>query len=519
MKGKRWTAGLATAVIVAACSSERVGMPTDATHTPYTANLAAPSCPDTISVKARIKGLFLPGNVGTAMSSWEAVINAYKHGDVATAQSLAVQLYAYTKQQYDAGNLVGALTPAGAQAVAALGNAIFCNVAITVHIAANLDDNAFAVVPAGRDTIIKTGTTNAGVHLIAAQQLPQTVVVITRLADNAKTTSCAQFTGPLCTPLAQFPPFYDYQLIPAPNLGASAPPFTVEECVDTSKVHVPLSQLFLAHNVTNNTGTNAQLLPRAAETLGLACDNSGTSMAPSANVFRRFASALSDFLVTPAYAATGSGTGITGKTKSFSPFGIVDANDFVAYLNGSWAYHAPTLSTLPPAPGTGDIPGFESPSFTLDGTWVLSASAFGNAPFGSADMGFGCALNQLPFVNHVWPTFTNPPTTGNLDQDASTIFLLRNTFFVPSSWNQDLQVGVAIDNDVEVFVNGTPVTPAGQFAIHEGCAAQDAPGFVFAVPQALLAKGAMNVLAIRARDRGGNSYIDARLSPVTPLTP
>ena len=509
MNGKVLLVGLV--VCAAACSTEHIGLPTDANRTPYARNVAPPSCPDTISVKDRIRALFLPGNVGTAIADYEQEINAWKQGNPAAAQVFAAQLFIFTQQQYNAGQLVGAGTPGGAQAVVSLTTDIFCNAGMTVNLSPNLSDNVVAVVSPGKDTIVRTGTTNAGVHLFAEQNLPQTVVVITRLSDNARTAACAQFNGPLCTPLAQFPPFYDFQLAPAPNLGANDSLFTVEECVDTTKVHVPLPQLFIAHNVTNVNGTNAQVLPKTSETLGLACDNSGTSMNVDHGMLDRLASTISHFFVTDAFAATGAGTGISGKTKSFSPFGIVDSADFVPYLNGGWTYHTPTF-TAPPAPGTGDIPGFEQPTFTPDATWVVNASPFGNAPFGSHDAGFGCALNNLTFLDAVWPSFAQPTPTGNLDTDASTIFLLRNTFFVPSSWTQDLVVGVAVDNDVEVFVNGTAVTPAGQFAIHEGCAVQDAPGFVFAVPHTLLVPGAQNVLAIRARDRGGNSYIDARLS-------
>ena len=88
---------------------------------------------------------------------------------------------------------------------------------------------------------------------------------------------------------------------------------------------------------------------------------------------------------------------------------------------------------------------------------------------------------------------------------------MREWFFVPSNWSRNLQIGIAVDNDVEVFVNGTALTPVGEFATHEGCAAQDS--FVFPVPASALVVGGENLLAIRARDRGGNSYIDARLSP------
>ncbi len=506
MNGKVLAVGLVV-VIAAACSTEHVGLPTAATKS-VSENLAPPNCPDTISIKDRVKALFLPGNVGNAVSQIEQEINDYKHGNIAAAQVDAAQLYAYTLQQYNAGQLAGAGTPAGAAAVVALGNALFCNAGLSVKLSPNLTDNAVAIVPAGKDTIVKTGTTNAAVHLFSAQQLPQTIVFITRLSDSAHTAACPQYSGPLCTPLAQFPPFYDYQLVPAPNLAQGAPLFTVEECVDQTQIHVPLAQLFLAHNVTDANGTNAQILPKANETLGLACDG-GTSMRVNRNgLLNRFASMMSHFFVNEAYAVTG--TGITGKTKSFSPFGTVDSTDFVPYLNGGWTYHTPAF-TAPPAPGTGDIPGFEQASFTLDGTWVMNTSPFGNAPFGSRDANFGCAVNSQLFLNAVWPSFAQPTPTGNFDTDASTIFLMREWFFVPSNWSRNLQIGIAVDNDVEVFVNGTALTPVGQFATHEGCAAQDS--FVFPVPASALVVGGENLLAIRARDRGGNSYIDARLSP------
>ena len=508
MNGKLLTVGLAV-LIVAACSTEHGNLPTATNRGSVSANLAAPNCPDTISVKDRIKGLFLPGNVGNAISAYEQEINDFKHGNVAAAQADAATLFAYVMQQYNAGQLTGAGTPAGAAAVAQLGNALFCNAGITTKINPNLSDNVVAIVPAGKDTIIKTGTTNAGVHLFAAQNNPQTVVIISRLPDTAHTAACSQFSGPLCTPLAQFPPFYDYQLVPAPNLAAGAPLFTVEECIDLTQIHVPLAQLFMAHNVTTAGVTAAQILPTANETLGLSCDGGSAMRVNHTGLLNRFASMFSHFFVNTAYAVTG--TGISGKTKSFSPFGTVDSTDFVPYLNGGWTYHTPTF-TAPPAPGAGDIPGFEQTSFTLDNTWVMNTSPFGNAPFGSRDANFGCPLNNLVFLNAVWPSFSQPASTGNLDTDASTIFLMRHWFYVPSGWNQPLYVGIAVDNDVEVFVNGTPVTPAGQFVIHEGCATQDAQGLVFTVPSASLVLGSSNLLAIRARDRGGDSYIDARLS-------
>jgi hypothetical protein len=556
MHGKVDTRGTArrariavVALVAVACSVEHPALPTESSRADVRADgkQMGPACPDSISVPQRIRRLFprdvddddgesFPALDRGHLRAWRAIavyefaIRAYRHGDVATAQAIVARLYTFIQQEFQAGKLVGSGTPAGAQAVADLGRALFCHVGITANISSNLDDNAVAVVPAHTDTIIKTGTATGGLQIFAAQQLPQTVVVITRLPDTAHTPTCPQFSGPLCTPVAQFPPFYDYQLNPVPALGQSAPPFTVEECVDTTHVHVPLSQLFIAHNVSDTV----QVLPKVAGTLGLACDGM-TGMAPSRSLFElarngdlrgaasELGSRLEGLFVTDAYALV-TGTGIAGRTRSFSPFGIVDVNDFIPYRNGGWAYHAPTITTVPPPPGTGDIPGFQTPGFVLDPTWVQSASVFGNAPFGSGDEGFGCTLSQLPYLDKVWPTFSTPPSTGNPDLDASTIFLLRKTFFVPANWSHDLRVGIAIDNDIEVFVNGTPITAttgsgAPVFVVHEGCAAQDAAGFVFTVPQSLLVPGSQNVLAIRARDRGGESYVDARLSPVTPLTP
>jgi hypothetical protein len=457
------------------------------------------------------------------------IVVAYQRGDTTAARSLAAKLYNFTLQEYNNCVLINAGTPAGAQAVATFIDAVFCTIGMTVNLSVNLNDNVVAIVPPNTDTIIRTGTSNAGVQLFAAQQLPQELVVITRLADNASSPGCPQYSGPLCTPLAQFPPFYDYSLTPAPQLGASAPPFIVEECVDTTQVHVPTSQLYIAHNVTSDS---AQVLPKATTSLGLACDGVSTGMGPQHNVFelarngqflnaaKELGSRLSDFMVKDAYALTGRG--ITGMPTSFSPFGIVDVNDFVAYQNGGYTYHAPPAFPNPPAPGWGDISGFEQPSFVPDATWIVNTSAYGNSPFGSGNNGFGCPLSQLPNLNQVWPSFNPvPPSTGNLNNDPSTIFLLRKSFYVPASWTTDLYVGIAVDNDVEVFVNGTPVTPTSGgvpvFATHEGCAQQDE--FVFDVPNSQLVLGGQNLLAIRARDRGGESYIDSRLSPPTPLTP
>ena len=141
----------------------------------------------------------------------------------------------------------------------------------------------------------------------------------------------------------------------------------------------------------------------------------------------------------------------------------------------------------------------------------------------AGNKGFGCTLSALPYLNKVWRGFRRQRARATWIQDSSSIFLLRNTFFVPASWTQDLQVGIAVDNDVEVFVNGTAVTPTNGatplFVTHEGCAAQDAPGWCSRCQTQCSTRDNRTSWRFGPGTAGGESYIDARLSPTTPLTP
>jgi hypothetical protein len=154
--------------------------------------------------------------------------------------------------------------------------------------------------------------------------------------------------------------------------------------------------------------------------------------------------------------------------------------------------------------------GFESPTFATT-NWST-----GNGPFGSASL--ACPLNheQGITMNTAW-------TVGN---DLT----LRKSFPLPSWWTAPLTVTAAIDNDIQVFVNGNDVTPNYSFVgddasnysfnsqtgfvTHENCATKGS--LTFSVPKAFLNPGGNNVLAIRARDRGDINYVDAKVTPATP---
>lgn len=144
---------------------------------------------------------------------------------------------------------------------------------------------------------------------------------------------------------------------------------------------------------------------------------------------------------------------------------------FIGYHNLGWRYRQVTQ---------GGLEGFESgdePEGFVDG----------KAAFGT---GTGCPLD--PTIRTAW--------------SLGTDMLLRRTVSLPQG-AEGVHVGIAIDNDVQVWWNGVDIS--GGLQTSGGCAVIDR--FVFDVPNHLIVKGD-NLLAIRARDRGGEAYVDARVT-------
>jgi hypothetical protein len=122
---------------------------------------------------------------------------------------------------------------------------------------------------------------------------------------------------------------------------------------------------------------------------------------------------------------------------------------------------------------------------------------FDDSAFSVGDAGFGtpsghCPINNPMDVRTTWPLGTD--------------ILLRKTFQLPSGAT-NLRVGVAIDNDVQVFINGQDIS--GGFRNHENCASLDT--FVFSAPNSILIAG-VNLLSVRGRDRGILSYLDVKVT-------
>ncbi len=118
--------------------------------------------------------------------------------------------------------------------------------------------------------------------------------------------------------------------------------------------------------------------------------------------------------------------------------------------------------------------GFEQEDFD-DSSFPVGDAGFGNG---------GCILNPRTF----W--------------DMHTSLILRKWFDLPTGV-AELKVKVAIDNDIQVFINGVDVSRGVQQS--ENCAVRDR--FIFSVPGDLIKSG-RNLIVVMAVDRGGLTYVD-----------
>lgn len=118
--------------------------------------------------------------------------------------------------------------------------------------------------------------------------------------------------------------------------------------------------------------------------------------------------------------------------------------------------------------------------------------------FATGRAGFGDYAEEGLQCNSAW----------SLDTD---MLLRRNVNLRPGEW---LGIAVAIDNDVEVWVNGVEVS--GGMMQSEYMAVHDR--FMFAVPADVVHPGS-NLVAIRARDRGCANFIDARIIAISDGSP
>lgn len=119
---------------------------------------------------------------------------------------------------------------------------------------------------------------------------------------------------------------------------------------------------------------------------------------------------------------------------------------------------------------------------------------FDDSSFSTGDAAFGsggwCPLDST--VKTKWP--------------VNTDIVVRKSFELPPN-TTNLKVHVAIDNNVQVFLNGQDIS--GGMRNSENCAVKDR--YIFTAPDSVL-QGGTNVLAIRGHDYGGVTYLDAKVT-------
>ncbi len=618
-------------LVLSACSSDHSAMPTAVDPTVSASRgITSPGARCQVASELQIISLFMPRDLGPALRNLAQIDAALLTRKQADAVTNMYHEWQYTLDTYYAGKLRGGTSSATQNATLAFGRSLYCLVgldgsALTLGVTP-LDTNSVVqvVFPSGSDQTVVTGDQHAGLMIPAGTLTQPVTISITPVTGNFTFPA-----GPLNTKLDQYGPFFDFKVIPE---QAFATPVLAAGCIQNASGGPPPSSVDIAHNV----GTGIQILPTVPAPF-LVCSPTGESLRqPSemqlarngdyARALRRIASAtLKLFAPEPAYALVGSGVG--GKTTSFSPFGGVDTAVVVKLPSGfpaqsqmapagsavaaapavvvqtvnghtplggatvvftiaagggslgpsssssvqtattlttdnttgiaavpSWTLGAGAANTMnatasfalptsisgfpTSAAGAGaaiafsgsplafsatstDVipyqasgylylagtdglaPGFESPTYqaTAQNGWQT-----GKGAFASSNLGTACP-SLVPTVATTWVNV--PGGTPNTDM------LLRKTFTLPAWWTSGFTVGMAIDNDFQIFIDGVNVTPtnvagydpSSGYVRHENCATIDSYTFPVSIG------GGSHVLAIRARDRGDAAYVDTRLSP------
>jgi hypothetical protein len=158
---------------------------------------------------------------------------------------------------------------------------------------------------------------------------------------------------------------------------------------------------------------------------------------------------------------------------------FADTQVIVPYAADGYTYLEIGYYDLPPA-------GFELPDFD-DSMWATGTAGFG--------------------IGNGWDICLSPVLPSGSPWNVNSQLLVRKTFSLPARAT-NVQVGLAIDNDVRVWVNGHDVS--GGLQRHTWCATRDS--FIFTVDDAYINRGGENILAVQAFDYGILAYLDMQVT-------
>ncbi len=199
-------------------------------------------------------------------------------------------------------------------------------------------------------------------------------------------------------------------------------------------------------------------------------DNNGPR--PGLDPFQPF---QSPFDVTGPIGSLASEVTVLTGSQTFGATGVSGDPLPINYLSGGWSYQ-------------------------IDGTIPADWNANLVSPFsttGAAGFGFFNPTDECSLIG----AHTNTPWAPN------TMLYARKNIALTSAGM--LQISVAIDNDVQIFVDGNDI--GGGLISHDGCPTQ---GSIVRTTPTLPA--GTHVIAFRAVDRGGSTYFDAEIMVAPP---
>ncbi len=346
---------LASAVLITACSNESRNS-TEPVQPPASASIVPTGCPTVTQTAQMIVALYPKGPDRLLAAAIYATVLLYINtGHVTDAQTLVFRLLDFTLQRLNAGKLIGGYSLATRQLLLQFETGLYCTVSLSstgLVLPGDPSDPGTVnkvVFPSTSPQNIVTSNGNAGVQIPPNSFTGAAVLVTISPLSGA----------PLNTRLDQYGPFSDVKVTPEAALTTN-----VSVGVCPSAPVVPAT-VFLAHNVTqlvNNVPTpGIEVLPPGAFISGLCGILTQTGSISGRKVFdlaangdvrsatKMLVSALADLILPTNANATGGG--ITGTTKTFSPFGGVDTKVYMT-ANSPTPQTAPAGSAVSNPPST-----------------------------------------------------------------------------------------------------------------------------------------------------------------------